>query len=993
MPDKIRKILIIGPGPVIIGRGGELDLAAVQACRILSEQGYEIAVVDSNPAAVLCDRGIADRVYCEPLTIESLTQVINIEQPDAILPVFGGQTGLNLAYFLNEKGLLKENKIQIIGTSLTAIENTEDLQCFYATLTKLGVDLPKYGIVHTQREGEELGVTIGFPLIVKGAMAPEGAGVITVYNQDELKDGLELALELSPIHQALLSEGLNGWKEIELEMLRDSSGQCRVVRILENIEPVGVHTGDSMTVVPAQSVSESDYHRITKLAKLVMEALGIIGGVNLQIAVNPSDERLVVLEANPRYTRSTALASLATGLPIAALAVRIALGELLTQLWPEAEPIQNNVLFKIPCFDFEKFPTTEPILTSNMKATGAVVGVGSNFKEAFQKALRSIDSSFNDLEDDSIDSRQLREKVMNAHPDRLRFLRYALKKSANPEVIAEQSKFSPWFLNELIELNGFERELNTYALYNLSWKTLLQAKQWGYSDQRLAGFFRTSPAEIREKRLSLQITPQFQRQIGSGSSEGYLYSTYQGNEEMDVSTAGKMILIGGGANRIGQGSDFDHNLYHAAIALKGSGYPNVLVNSNPYSITIDANATSEVYLEPLTTEDLLNIIDHEGASGVICQMGGPAANKLSQEMLQSGVEVLGTNPRLGKVIDDPEQFNQILNKLGLETIKSDRFLISKLMEGAIGVEVDCIADGENAVICGMMEQIEEVGVHPGDSAASLPPYTLGKELLSRVRLVTLRLAKELGIKGMINLYYAVKYDQVYLIDMNLGAGRTVPFVSKITGVDWAGAAAKIMAGVSLVEQNLVAEITLEQTGIKEVVLPFDRFPGVDAVLGPEMRSTGVVMGISSGFGLAFIKSQLAVGGVIPLTGTIYISIRNEERRVFVPIAKQLADLGYKIAAATENSEYLVKNGVSCNVVFQVGEGRPNILDQIKNGNVQWVISTTSDQAVKGEEGLIRSAAVAKGIPIITTLAAAQAGVSGLGTYLKEGLKVEPFNQS
>jgi carbamoyl-phosphate synthase large subunit len=1054
----IKKILLIGSGPVIIGQAGELDYAILQVCSALKKEDYEIVIINSNPITVSTDSSVADAIYIEPLTTDNIEKIIVSEKPDALLPVFGGQIALNIAYFLERAGILDRYQIKLLGIESATIENTEDRLKFREVVAEIGLKLPNGAIATSISEGIEIGQRIGFPVVIRASFALEGAGVMVAYNKEELEEFIEIGLNISPIGQVLIEESLYGWREIEFEVIRDINDKCMIISSLENIDPMGVHTGNSAVVLPAQGLSSTEYTTLADICKKVIKKLGVLGGLNLQLALNPMSGDVVIIEANPRFTKSSALAAKATGFQLptvaAKLAVRVSLDELFTDNQAVFQPTINYTAVKLPRFSFEKFPEADQVLGTTLKAVGEIMAFGYDFKEAFQKALRSLmnnryglGADGRDLDESKLTLPEIKEKITNPIAERWFYLRYALKLGMSVHELVDISKLSSWFINELAELVLFEKKLTTYALYNLTPEVLIQAKQWGFSDIQLAFLLRTTEDEVRATRLKNEINCYYvtieTSGITSKSSGSYFFSTYNPQVHMEVKKGPKLLLVGAGANRIGQGAEYDYCIVHAAWAATAMDYSSIIVNCNPTAVSTDPAIANTLYFEPLTKEDILNIISREEPTAAILQFGGRNPLSLVNVIQKSGIKILGTVLDSYDRCTNRNRLKEMLKKLGLlfpgngnaidvkgaqevasqigypiiirpsyaldkpvEIIygsddlqgyvernkgiaPNNPLLLEKFLDDAIGVVVDCVFDGKDLVVCGIMEQIEEAGINPGDCAGALPPYSIGDAIIAKIKANTLLLAEELQIKGLLSVQYAIKHDSVYLLEVCPQAGVTTPFISKATGVDWIGAATRIMLGVSIKEQGL-REVNLQHTAIKEAVFSFDRFPGSDTLLGPEMRSSGAVMGIDDNFGMAFIKAELAAGEKIPTTGTIFMSIRDEDKRVFTSITRQLIDLGFKIMATQETATVLNRNNLPCQSVFKVGEGRPNIIDKIKNGEIHWIISISSGRKTKQEEVLVRSTAVQRDIPIITTISGTQVAVIGLAQYLSNKVTVKPL---
>ena len=1044
-----KKLLLIGAGPVIIGQGGEYDYAMLQAARFLRAAGHELVVVDSNAAALASDREVADRTYLEPLTVEVLEQIIVKERPDAVVTLLGGQTALNLGHALARLGVFERYGVELLGPGPQLMARTEDWDGLQAAAKQIGLPAVRGYQAETIGAGIERGADLQFPMVIKSQAAPEGVGVFTAYNQEELEEFLGRALELAPERRVVVAESLLGWTEAEVELLRDRDGRTLVVTTLEHIDPVGIHGGDSMVMLPARGLSPEIRERLASEALRLAERLELVGTANLQFACHPESGELCILEANPRITLSTVLASRFTGLPLAELALRLWLGETLTELGLAgySQPSDYTAV-KLPRFDFEKFPVAEPALNSVMKSVGSALAFGTDFKEALQQAVRALETGRHGVVADNFpgdpgqpERRLIREKIINAGPERLFYLRYALKNGYTVPELSKLTGLGGWFLTELVELIALEKELTTYALYNLPREVFLKAKQWGFSDQQLAYLLRSSEAEVRKTRQKLEVCPGYRR-IGDAPArfqwEQGWFATYgiAADDAGDAAAPGtKRLVIGAGPGRIGAGAERDYLVVKAAEAFAARG-GSILVHCNPATAAGGSLANLKLYWEPLTLESLLNISEREAPQGVALQFGGSAALKLAIPLTESGIPLLDTAPEVLALLEDRPRLHRMLESLGIRqpefrvakdlpaALEAARWVghpvtvrgmaeepgglaydpaglqriaepllgkggavaIEKFLDNAIGVVLDGLADGSEVLVGGIAEHIEEAEIHSGDSALSFPPYTLGNEAFNRLREIAVSVAKELKWRGLFHLKFAIQRNTLYLLEIEPGAALTVPFISKITGLPLVAAAVAILTGVGIAAQKLTVPEP-RFTAVKEAVLPFERFPGVDPVLGAEMRSTGAVLGIAPDFGLAFIKAQLAAGVKIPARGTVFMSIREEDRRAFIPIAKQLNGLGFQIVATEETALFLSKQNLPCRTVFRIGEGRPNILDALKNNALQWIISIPSGPRALAEDSLIRSTAALKGTPIFTTVAGALAAATGLERYQETGERV------
>ncbi len=1065
MPKRkdIKKILMIGSGPIIIGQACEFDYSGSQACKALREEGYFTILINSNPATIMTDPDMADVTYVEPLTVEVITEIIKKERPDAILPTLGGQTGLNLAYFLMREGILKKYGVESIGASVEAISRAEDRELFKKAMREINIDTPKSGIATNLSSGVKIGLEIGFPLILRPAYCLGGSGGSTAYNKEELEEFLVKGLEISPVHQVLVEQSVLGWKEIEYEVMRDCVDNVIMITSMENVDPMGVHTGDSIVVAPSQSVSMNEYSNFVNLSRRIIRKIGVAGGgANIQFGQNPDNGHIVIIEVNPRLSRSSALASKATGFPIARVATKLAVGltlpEVLNQITGKTtsffEPTVDYCVFKICRFTFEKFPQAQRVLNTSMKAVGEAMSIGRNFREALQKGIRSTETGRSGLGSDGKDKitdevlesasedliEEIKKKIRIPSDERLFYIRYGIKLGLTVDEIYELSKIDRWFINNMRQIVELEEEIKKFRIKDsgsrIPPELLRRAKMNGFSDAQLAYLLNSTERKVRSLRKKHNIEAVYKLVDTCGgefkASKPYYYSTYETRNESEPSQNKKVLILGGGPNRIGQGIEFDYCCCHASFALKEEGVESIMVNCNPETVSTDYDTSDKLYFEPLTVEDVLNIVDIEKPFGVIVQFGGQTPLNISGELAKAGVKILGTSPdsidraenrkrfqrtlkqlqliqpdngiagsfegarkiagRIGypvvvrpsyvlggramEIVYDDEDLNGFMEK-AVEASPERPILIDKFLEDAIEVDVDAIADGRKCVIGGIMEHIEEAGIHSGDSAMVIPPYTLGKDIIEVIRDNTYLLAKELNVKGFLNIQYAVKNNVVYVLEVNPRASRTIPFVSKAIGVPLAKLATKIMLGRTLEELGFMKEKEIEHVAVKESVFPFIRFPGVDAVLGPEMKSTGEVMGIDSTFGVAYAKSQIAAGQKLPKKGNVFVSVKNQDKRSIVFIAKKLVDLGFRIMATSGTADVLKKNDIETKVLPKLHEGRPNIIDLIKDGKVELMINTPAGKATKEDETKIRSHAILYGVPLITTIAGAEATVNGI----------------
>jgi carbamoyl-phosphate synthase large subunit len=1062
MPKRndLHKILVLGAGPVVVGQGIEFDYAGVQACRALKEAGYEVIVVNSNPATVMTDPDSADRIYIEPLTPVNLEKIISKERPDALLLNYGGQTAFDLGTHLAKSGCIAKYELKLIGISEDYLNGAERYKCYLEKLTASQIKISAGSIVKDIKEGMNRGIEMGFPIAFRTFNAPAGAGTVMAYNREELEDFLQIELSKTPDEQVLLEESLLGWKEFVFEVLGDGT-RYMMVGTLEKLAPMGVHYGDSIAVTPIQSLSAGEYQKISGIIESVARAIQLTGRVNIQVAQNPQTGDFYVFGINYAVTQSMALIAKATGLPIAGIAARLMVGYQLEELIPAVwQQPTNYVAVKLPRFDIAKFPTAEFDLQTAMKSTGEAMAIGSNFKAALQKGLRSLEI---DSPGFGADEREMagakrtiqdvKEALANPNPESIFCLYYALKLGLSIAELNRLTKMDPYFLTELKDLVSLEKDLTTYALYNLTPEIFLKAKQWGFSDEQLAYLLRSTGTQVREAREKMGIHLVFaaisshdcvsEVIAGEGRTTTGYYSFYRQTEppvhSSNQSTGPereKIIIIGPGPNRIDRGGEFDYTLVHASLALREMGYETLIVNNNPGALSTDRLYSDKQYWESTVCEEIQDIILREKPIGIVLQFAGQFAPELEAFFERMKVPVLDQSilnveglikPELfngqaqelkisqlpsGKATDtksaheiggqigypviirsqgsdpaeiafDAEDIGEYFQRIGGASQDGQLFVwMEKLIEEAIGVEVSCITDGESVVICAVMEQIEEAAINVNDSAVALPPYSLGEEIMANIKSCSKKLAIDLKIKGLVNFQYIIKHHTIYLRAVNRPVTRLIPVLVKATGIDWIGTAMKVTMGQSLKELGLETDPSGRYSVVKEAVFSFERFPGVDTILGPETRSTGEVMGLAGDFGLAFIKSQLAAGEKLPVAGTIFLSIKDEDKRAFIPIIKQLVTLGFKILTTEEIAAVLDRNSIPCRPVKKIGEGRPNILDYMKNGDVQWIFNTPAGRKARREESLIRSTAVARGIPIVTTVAAAQAVVTGIERYLE-----------
>ncbi|MGK7903750.1 MAG: carbamoyl-phosphate synthase large subunit [Hormoscilla sp.] len=1072
MPKRsdIHKILLLGAGPIVIGQACEFDYSGSQACKALRSEGYEVVLVNSNPATIMTDPETAERTYIEPLTPEIVEKVIVKERPDALLPTMGGQTALNLAVALSKNGVLEKYGVELIGAKLEAIEKAEDRLLFKQAMERIGVSVCPSGIANNLAEAKEVARKIGvYPLILRPAFTLGGTGGGISYNQEEFEEMVQNALDASPVSQVLIEQSLIGWKEFELEVMRDLADNVVIICSIENVDPMGVHTGDSITVAPAQTLTDKEYQRLRDASIQIIREIGVeTGGSNIQFAVNPVNGDVIVIEMNPRVSRSSALASKATGFPIAKFAAKLAVGYTLDEIKNDItkktpasfEPTIDYVVTKIPRFAFEKFAGSEPVLTTQMKSVGEAMAIGRTFCESFQKALRSLETGRAGWGCDRPEMlpslEQIRAGLRTPNPDRIFTVRHALQMGMDLEDIYELTGIDYWFLDKMQSLLETEKFMKRTPLNELTKEQLWEVKQLGFSDRQIAYATKTTEDEVRTYRKQLGIVPVY-KTVDTCASEfeaftPYHYSTYESESEVMPSDRRKVMILGGGPNRIGQGIEFDYCCCHASYALRDGGFETIMVNSNPETVSTDYDTSDRLYFEPLTKEDVINIIEAENPEGIIIQFGGQTPLKLAvplQEYLSKSdgpTKIWGTSPDAIDTAEDRERFEKILKELeiqqpangiarsyhdalmvaqrigypvvvrpsyvlggrAMEIVYSDAelerymkfavqvepehpILIDQFLERAIEVDVDAIADSTGRVVIGgIMEHIEEAGVHSGDSACSIPAITLSAKILDQIRSWTVKLAKALNVIGLMNIQFAVQGEQVYILEANPRASRTVPFVSKAIGVPLAKLASRVMAGETLESLGFTAERIPKHISVKEAVLPFEKFPGSDTLLGPEMRSTGEVMGIDADFGKGFAKAEIAAGVHLPLSGTVFVSISDRDKEAVVPVVRDLMELGFAVVATEGTRRALIEQGVeNVKLVYKLHEGRPHVLDEIKNENIQLLVNTPSSSEEAQTDGrLIRRSALTYKLPIITTVAGAKATVDAIRSLKSHSLQVK-----
>ena len=1047
--EDIKKVMIIGSGPIIIGQACEFDYSGTQACKALRRLGYEIILVNSNPATIMTDPGMADTTYIEPLNAERMEEIIEKERPDALLPNLGGQSALNLASELSFKGILDKYNVKVIGVQLDAIKRGEDRLAFKETMDSLGIEMAKSETVHTVEDAERVAKEIGFPVVVRPAYTMGGTGGGFCYNLEELRTIAARGLQASLVHEVLIEESLKGWEELELEVIRDSKGKMITVCFIENVDPVGVHTGDSFCTAPMLTISQELQDEMQRQAYKIVEGIGVIGGTNVQFAHNPDTDRIVVIEINPRTSRSSALASKATGFPIAYVSALLAAGLTLDELpyWRDGSldkytPSGDYVVVKFARWAFEKFKGVEDVLGTQMRAVGEVMSIGKTYKEAFLKAMRSLENGQPGLgfakHYNSMSLSELMD-LLNKPTSQRQFVMYeALRKGATVEDLFKKTAIKRWFIEQMKELVELEEKILAYQEQILPDDLMIQAKKDGFSDMYLAKLLKTPEAQIRRQRLSLGITEAWDYVPVSGVNDAcYYYSTYNGEDKIKASDNKKKVMVlGGGPNRIGQGIEFDYCCVHAALALRDMGYETIMVNCNPETVSTDYDTSDKLYFEPLTLEDVLSIYEKEKPMGVIVQFGGQTPLNLADKLEKNGVNILGTTPATIDMAEDRDLFRKMMEKLGIpmprsgmasnlqeartiaheigyplmvrpsfvlggrgmevvrdedmlveyvekaEDVTPERpILIDKFLEHATECEADAIADGHDAFVPSIMEHIELCGIHSGDSACVIPPITIPEKHIKTLREYTARIAKEMHVVGLMNMQYAICDDVVYVIEANPRASRTVPLVSKVCGISMARVATEMMMGKKLSDLHLHTK-SFPHFGVKEAVFPFSMLPEVDPVLGPEMRSTGEVLGLASSFGLAFYKAEEAAKPPLPTKGTVLITVNPEDRPEALEVARKLAMMGFGIYATEGTGNYLRANGVGARLIAKINEGRPDVLDMIKNGDVQLVINTPIGKAGVQDDSYIRKNAIRHGIPYITTIAAAKAAASGIEEYQK-----------
>jgi len=1054
MPKRqdLKTILIIGAGPIVIGQACEFDYSGAQACKALREEGFRVVLVNSNPATIMTDPEMADAVYIEPINWQTVERIIAKERPDALLPTMGGQTALNCALDLDREGVLARYGVEMIGARREAIELAEDRAKFRDAMIEIGLEVPKAGVATSLESAHAIQATVGFPTIIRPSFTLGGSGGGIAYNREEFVEIITRGLELSPVHQVLVEESVIGWKEFEMEVVRDSRDNCIIVCSIENLDPMGVHTGDSITVAPAQTLTDKEFQRMRNASIAVLRKIGVdTGGSNVQFGINASDGRMVVIEMNPRVSRSSALASKATGFPIAKVAAKLAVGYTLDELKNEItggatpasfEPAIDYVVTKVPRFAFEKFPKADPRLTTQMKSVGEAMAMGRTFQESLQKALRSLETGKDGLTPTGLDVSseegmlELRRQLREPGPERVFYVADAFRAGLKLEDVYQLTFIDPWFLDQILELVEVENAVRAQGIEAVSTARMLELKRFGFSDRRMAQLLDTDERTLRALRHALKVRPVYKR-VDSCAAEfasntAYLYSTFEEECESNPSDKRKIMVLGGGPNRIGQGIEFDYCCVHAALQLREDGFETIMVNCNPETVSTDFDTSDRLYFEPLTLEDVLEVIDKERPFGVIVQYGGQTPLKLAKALEAAGAPIIGTSPESIDLAEDRERFQKLLTELGLRqpanrtaraveeacvlareigyplvvrpsyvlggramdivhseselrrymreavSVSHDSpVLLDRFLDNAIEVDVDAICDGEDVLIGGVMEHIEEAGVHSGDSSCSLPPFSLSAEIQNELRRQVAVMARGLKVIGLMNTQFAIQGDQIFVLEVNPRASRTVPFVSKATGMPLAKIAARVMAGISLKQQGVLKEIIPDYFSVKEPVFPFNKFPGVDPILGPEMRSTGEVMGVGRSFGQAFAKAQDAANVRAPDPGLAFISVRDADKTRILDLARDLQRRGFSLIATRGTCEYLRSNGIESASINKVAEGRPHVVDMIKNGQIQFIVNTTEGRQSMADSFSIRREALQHRVVYSTTVAGAKAIVHAL----------------
>ncbi|MBN1392558.1 MAG: carbamoyl-phosphate synthase large subunit [Sedimentisphaerales bacterium] len=1066
MPKRkdIKKILIIGSGPIVIGQACEFDYSGAQACKVLRQQGFKVVLVNSNPATIMTDPEMADRTYIEPITPDIVEKIIQKERPDSLLPTIGGQTGLNTAVALAESGVLKKYNVRLLGANLQAIKRAEERSRFKKTIQDCGLEVPKSGYAHSWQQAQEVVEYVGLPAVIRPSYTLGGTGGNIAYNMEEFKNYIDWGLSLSPKSQVLIEESVAGWKEYELEVMRDKKDNVVIVCPIENLDPMGIHTGDSITVAPAQTLTDKEYQLMRDASIKIIRAIGVeTGGSNIQFAVCPDNGKLYVIEMNPRVSRSSALASKATGFPIAKIASLLAVGYTLDEIPNDItkktpacfEPTIDYCVVKWPRFTFEKFPGTNPELTVQMKSVGEAMAIGRTFKEALQKAIRSLEIDRYSLDkkyaNGELSSAQLRKKLRTNCWDKIWYVAEAFRRRLLTKEIFSLTKIDPWFLNNINDIVKMERKIKSTPLDKFDRHLVRQVKEYGFSDKYLASVLDISEVQFRKHRRQLKVEPVYKTVDTCGAEfeahTPYLYSTYESECEANPGKKKKIVILGGGPNRIGQGIEFDYCCVHAAFALKEIGIESIMVNCNPETVSTDYDTSDRLYFEPLTFEDVMSIVEKEKPDGVIVQFGGQTPLKLAVPLEKAGVKIIGTSPDSIACAEDRKRFNNLVKKLNLcqpdsgtattydnalkiahklgfpllvrpsfvlggramkivhdekafeDAVKSafeasgeHPVLIDKFLDDATEMDVDAISDGKRVVIGGIMEHIEEAGIHSGDSACSLPPVSISKKIIDEVKRQTKLLALALKVKGLINIQFAIKDDEIYILEVNPRASRTIPFVSKSIGVPLAKLATKVMTGITLDKLGFTKEVKPGYFSVKEAVFPFLKFPGIDTVLGPEMLSTGEVMGLDNDFGIAFAKSQIAAGNALPMSGNVLFSVRDRDKKKAVELARQMINMGFKIVATKGTCLEFINNNIPSEFVLKISEGRPNVVDLIINSKIDLIINATTGAQSVGDSFPIRRTALDRQIPYVTTIRAAAAVIKAIKAMKDRKIGVKPIQR-
>ncbi len=1063
----LSSILLIGSGPIVIGQACEFDYSGTQAVKALKEEGYRVILVNSNPATIMTDPELADRTYVEPITADVVERILQRERPSALLPTMGGQTALNVAMQLHQRGALERYGVEMIGAKPDAIHRAEDRAVFRDTMREIGLDVPRSALAHTMDEARAGMAELGLPVVIRPAYTLGGSGGGIAYNVKEFEEICARGLSLSMVSEVLIEESVVGWKEFELEVMRDRLDNVVIICSIENVDPMGVHTGDSITVAPAQTLTDREYQRMRDASIAIMRAIGVeTGGSNVQFAVNPADGRLVVIEMNPRVSRSSALASKATGFPIAKFAAKLAIGYTLDEIRNDItketpasfEPTIDYVVTKVPRFTFEKFKEADPTLTTQMKSVGETMAIGRTFRESLQKALRGLEIGRAGLGADGkdpalpVEPSLLRQRLVVPNAERIFWVGVALRQGMSVEEASDLTKIDPWFVDQMMAIVEREREVSACGTLAKVPRALLRAaKRDGFSDRQLAHLLGSTEKAVRAERRRHGIRPVY-KLVDTCAAEfraftPYYYSTYEDEDEVNLTPRKRIVILGGGPNRIGQGIEFDYCCCHAAFSLSEIGFETVMVNSNPETVSTDYDTSDMLFFEPLTVEDVLHVIERVKPHGVIVQFGGQTPLNLAKALEEEGVPILGTSVDSIDRASDRERFQALARDLGvrqpnnatatsvegavtearrigypcvvrpsyvlggrgMETVYDEEslreymalavavspdhpILLDRFMEESIELDVDAICDGERVVIGGIMEHVEEAGIHSGDSGCSLPSYTLSSAVLKTIRAHTERIGRALHVRGLMNIQYLVQAGEVYVIEVNPRASRTVPFVAKAIGRPLAGIAAKVMAGRTLRELEFMGELVPSHVSVKQPVFPFDRFQGADIILGPEMRSTGEVMGIAPDFGVAFAKSMDAAGRALPREGTVFLSVRDSDKRGVIFIGRRLVDLGFRIVATPGTYDALKRGGVEAHRIFKLGQGRPDVLDAVKNGEIHLIVNTPVGKGAHTDEGRIRQEALGKRIPIITTLSGAAAAVNGIAAQRQQAVQVQSLQE-